>query len=181
MVDLEAKKPCAGLLPVAHPGTELVEVDLGALTSIAPFAGQQDAVSVALQNAYRLGFPAPNRTTGTKDRRLIWFGRQMVLLAGPAPAAALQKNAALTDQTDAWASVSLSGNRAEDVLARLVPIDLRRAQFGTGHTARTLLGHMNASITRTGADRFLILVFRSMAVTLVHDLNQAMEAVAARR
>lgn len=180
MVELDAKTPCAGLLPVAHHGTELVEVDLGALTSIAPYAGRQHAVTGAVQKAYGLDFPVPNRTTGAEDRRLIWFGRQMALLAGPAPVAALHKNAALTDQTDAWASVSLSGDRAEDVLARLVSIDLRRAQFRTGHTARTLLGHMNVSLTRTGPDRFLILVFRSMAVTLVQDLNEAMEAVAAR-
>jgi sarcosine oxidase subunit gamma len=39
---------------------------------------------------------------------------------------------------------------------------------------------MTASITRTGAESFLILVFRSMAATLVHDLKQAMAAVASR-
>ena len=39
---------------------------------------------------------------------------------------------------------------------------------------------LNASITRTGAETFLILVFRSMAETLRHDLKEAMEAVAAR-
>jgi sarcosine oxidase subunit gamma len=39
---------------------------------------------------------------------------------------------------------------------------------------------MMASITRIGAQSFQIMVFRSMARTLVHDLKTAMEAVAAR-
>jgi sarcosine oxidase gamma subunit len=40
--------------------------------------------------------------------------------------------------------------------------------------------HMNGSVTRIGADSFVILVFRSMAGTLYHDLERAMESVAAR-
>ena len=39
---------------------------------------------------------------------------------------------------------------------------------------------MMASITRLGADDFQIMVFRSMAATLVGELKTAMEAVAAR-
>jgi heterotetrameric sarcosine oxidase gamma subunit len=58
---------------------------------------------------------------------------------------------------------------------------MRMSAFAVGATARTQLGHMNASITRTGDDTFLIAVFRSMAATLVHDLTTALEAVAARR
>ena len=77
-------------------------------------------------------------------------------------------------------AVQLRGARAVDVLARLVPVDLRAAQFKRGHTVRTDLMHMTASITATGANTFLILVFRSMAQTLVHDLKTAMEGVASR-
>jgi sarcosine oxidase gamma subunit len=40
---------------------------------------------------------------------------------------------------------------------------------------------MNGSVTRTGADTFLVMVFRSMAGTLLHDLQRAMESIAARR
>jgi sarcosine oxidase subunit gamma len=59
-------------------------------------------------------------------------------------------------------------------------VDLRPQVFKRGHTLRTELKHMMASITRIGAQSFQIMVFRSMARTLVHDLKTAMEAVAAR-
>jgi len=39
---------------------------------------------------------------------------------------------------------------------------------------------MMASVTKTGADSFQIMVFRSMAKTLVHDLTTAMGNVNAR-
>jgi len=65
-------------------------------------------------------------------------------------------------------------------LARLTPIDLRKTTFKRGHTARTLIGHMTGSITCVGADAFEVMVMRSMAHTLVHELSQAAENVTAR-
>jgi sarcosine oxidase subunit gamma len=43
-----------------------------------------------------------------------------------------------------------------------------------------MLKHMNVGLARTGPDRFEIIAFRSMAKTLVHDLETAMKDVAAR-
>ena len=65
-------------------------------------------------------------------------------------------------------------------MARLVPVDLRTQAFGVGATCRTLVGHMSSSITRIEKDRLLIMVFRSMAETLVAELKEAMEAVVDR-
>ncbi|NRB20464.1 MAG: sarcosine oxidase subunit gamma [Rhodobacteraceae bacterium] len=151
------------------------------MTSIAPYAGQDMALSTALQAAHGIGFPAINRSTGKAGSRAIWFGQGMALLQGPVAAPVLAEFAALTDQGDAWAVVRLEGRDAEDVLARLVPVDLRRQSFELGHTVRTELAHMMASITRIGPDMFQVLVFRSMARSLVHDLKVAMAAVTARR
>ena len=127
-----------------------------------------------------MALPAANRATRKAGARAIWFGREQALLVGIDPDASLAKHAALTDQSDAWAVTTLTGLQATDVLARLTPLDLRDAHFKRGHTARSDLMHMNASITRTGADSFMILVFRSMAQTLLHDIQTAMEGVAAR-
>ncbi|MEO0938939.1 MAG: sarcosine oxidase subunit gamma [Pseudomonadota bacterium] len=176
MAELIARTPCEGLLPRPIGDAVLEEVDLGVLTSVAPYKGASDP----LKNTHGMAFPAPNRATGKAGARAIWFGRGMALLAGPAPDPAMAAHAALTDQSDAWACVTLSGAAAEDVLARLVPIDARAATFKRGHTARTQLQHINVSLTRIGADSFLILGFRAMAGTLVHDLVEAMESVAAR-
>ncbi|WP_300031756.1 sarcosine oxidase subunit gamma [uncultured Roseobacter sp.] len=180
MADLTARTPCSGVLPFSVGSVTLEETDPGALTSIAAYNGQQGALSDALDQAHGVKLPAANRTTGRAECRAIWFGRDMALLAGPPPDPRLAQHAALTDQSDAWAVVTLSGDGAADVLARLVPADLRSAVFKRGHTLRTQVMHMNASITRTGADSFMIMVFRSMAHTLVDELKTAMEGVAAR-
>ncbi|WP_321170030.1 sarcosine oxidase subunit gamma [Sedimentitalea xiamensis] len=102
------------------------------------------------------------------------------MLAGSEPAPGLSGHAVLVDQSDAWAVVRLQGPQATDVLARLVPVDLRPRHFKRGHTVRTDLMRMNVSITRVADAAFLIMAFRSMAATLVHDLKTAMEGVAAR-
>jgi sarcosine oxidase subunit gamma len=93
----------------------------------------------------------------------------------------LSKIAAVVDQSDAWTIVRLEGAAAEDVLARLVPVNLSRSAFKRGHTVRSSLYHMMASITRIGNNTFQIIVFRSMAETLVHDLSVAMKSVLARQ
>ncbi|MEM1073242.1 MAG: sarcosine oxidase subunit gamma [Pseudomonadota bacterium] len=180
MTELSALSPCAGLLPVSVGSCRLEEIDLGRMTSVSPFRGQLAAASSALRSAYGLAFPQPNQAARTNDAHVIWFGRDTALLLGPEPADGIKKVAALTDQSDAWATVVLKGSDGDQVLARRVPVDLRPAHFKAGETRRTLFGHMNASITRLADDAILILVFRSMAQTLVEEMQEAMEAVAAR-
>lgn len=180
MVDLIAKSACDGLLPLTIGQVELSEVIPAAVTSVSAFKGQAKALSGGLHEAHGLKMPAPNRSTGNADLRAIWTGPNQAFLVGNAIDASLGQFASLTDQTDAWAIVKLDGEGAADVLARLTPIDLRPSQFKRGHTAKTDLMHMMSSITKTGANTFEIMVFRSMAKTLVHDLTTAMETLSAR-
>ncbi len=175
-----AQSPFAGMATRKIGTVTSQEAQLGKLTSIAPYKGAIGAVSKALMSMHGVNFPEPNKTNTSDGARVIWFGKDVALLIGPEPHAKLRDHAALTDQSDAWATVTLSGAHVEEVLARLVPVDLRPVQFGEGNTARTLLGHMNVSITRTEPNSFLILGFRSMAKTLCHDLETAMENVARR-
>lgn len=177
---LVAQTPCDGLLPLTVGSVSVSEIDAGAIHSLSPFRGQSKLLSDAMKTAHGMALPAPNRASGKEGARAIWFGHGQVMLMGSLPDQALFSHAAVVDQSDAWAVVRLEGNGVEDVLARLVPVDLRPQNFKRGHTARTLLFHMAASVTRVGEKSFLIMVFRSMAGSLVHDLKRAMEGVAAR-
>lgn len=174
MAKLIALSPCAGLLPIAHGGVAVTEVLPGRLISVAPLRGQRKATSAMLKEQLGTGLPSVNRRTGA----VTWFGHGTWMVAGDV---ALDGLAAVTDQSDAWAVVAVSGAGAEDVLARLVPVDLRAQLFKIGHVAKTMLAHMSVTITRTGADGFEIMVMRSMAQTLVHDLDVAMRSLAARQ
>ena len=97
-----------------------------------------------------------------------------------AGAVSLDGLAAVTDQTDAWAVIHIEGQGVEDVLARLVPVDLRGPVFKKNHVTKTMLGHMSVTIKRVGSRGFEIMVMRSMAATLVHDLHVAMRGVGLR-
>lgn len=167
--------PFDGLLPLTVGPWTVTEVEIDAMWSVAPLAGQDKAVSGALTT----GFPAPNRMLTRDGARAIWTGPGQALVTGELPD--LAGKAAVTDQSDAWAVARIEGEGAQEVLARLVPVDLDPAVFKRGHTARTLVGHMTASVTRVAPNAFEIMVMRSMAATLHHELDRAMTGVAARQ
>ncbi|UYV38647.1 sarcosine oxidase subunit gamma [Rhodobacteraceae bacterium D3-12] len=178
MGELTAKTPLDGMEPRTIGGVTLAEVTHQAITSLAPFAGQEGGVSDALKSQIGAAFPKPGRTTGKAGNRVVWSGMGQALVLGPSLAAI--SGAAMTDQSDAWTCVALSGEGVRDVLARLTPLDVRDGAFKTGHAARTEIAHMSGLILRVGASRFEVMVFRSMAKTLLHDVERAMGFVAAR-
>ncbi|MBB4023386.1 MULTISPECIES: sarcosine oxidase subunit gamma [Actibacterium] len=180
MVKLTAKPPLETGLLFEAGGARLLAIDTGRLTSIAPYAGQADAVSQVLQAEHGLVFPAPGRVSHSEAARCVWWGRAQAMLAGPEPAAGLGACAALTDQSDGWAMLVLEGAGARAVLSRLTPLDIRTEGFPAGHTARTELAHMMASVTCAGPDRFELLVMRSMAQTARRALETAVKSIAAQ-
>ncbi len=180
VVSLIAKTPLAGHLPVTVGTCTLAEVMLGPVTSLSPYRGREQALSDALMAAHGVAFPAPNRVAQGDGLRLVWSGRAQAFLTGAAPGAGLGDHAALTDQSDGWAGLHLSGTGAEAVLARLVPVDLRAPAFDVGHCARTQVQHINALIIRTGEQAFEIMVMRSFGQTAVHEITEAMRGVNAR-
>ena len=179
-VALEPVTPLAGLLPLAIGTVRAEEIVPAAITSVAPFQGAQAAVSEALAATTGLGLPGTGQVlTQTDGPQITWAGKDLFFVLGArlGPIA----GAAMTDQSDAWASAALTGPGVRQVLARLVPIDLRDTAFPVGSAARTLVGHMSALVMRIEPERYELMVFRSMARTLAHDLKEAMETVAARR
>lgn len=180
MIDLKARSPMEGLLPVTIAGVIVREVDLGPMTVLMPFKGATAALANAVAAAHGFGWPEVGRMTGTGEAGAVWFGREHALLIGVVPDPSLSDHAAVVDQSDAWAVVEMDGLLARDGLARMTPIDLRDNAFDVGQTARTELGHMPASITRIAPEVFRIMVFRAFARTLSHELSVALEGVAAR-
>jgi heterotetrameric sarcosine oxidase gamma subunit len=148
------------------------------MTSVAPFAGQEKAVAQALKTL-GLAFPAPQQTVTKGDATLIWTARAQAFLLNADPAS-LASCAALTDQTDGWAALALQGPQATQILARLIPLDLRGTAFPVGQCARTALNHMNLILWRNAPYSFTLMVFRSMAETAWHEVAAAMQTFAAR-
>lgn len=179
MAKLIAISPFADRLPIQVGALTLSEITPDNVTSISPFDRKGAAVSKALKSAFGFGFPKAGQAFFANGNILIWTGQGQAMLLG-AQAPDLGGLAAVSEQSDGWAIVKLSGTGSEDTLARLVPVDLRRAVFKQGQTLRSMLQHMPMSITRTGENAFQIMVFRSMAGTCAHELEIAMRGVSAR-
>lgn len=179
MPELIAKSALAGHAPVTRLQTTLAEGSAAPITSVAPYPGRMDRVNAALA-PLGLAFPGPNSQTRQGMARLLWTGREQAFLIGAPAPDGLADHAALTDQTDGWAILTLTGPVAEQALMRPVPLDLRQGAFPPLRTMRAPLNHMQAILTRTAPDAFEIMVFRSMARTAWGELTEALEVLAAR-
>ena len=158
-------------------GVTLAEVLVGPITSVAVLPGGAKAVAKGLK-PLGLAMPGPNSFVEKKGARIVWTGREQAFVIGvDCPGL---EGAAVTDQSDGWAVLGVSGVAAVDVLARLVPLDLRLGAFPVGSAVRSGLNHMNVVILRVGDYAFEVMVFRSMARTAWHELESTMSMVAAR-
>jgi sarcosine oxidase subunit gamma len=162
--------------PLAAGDALLQVVAPGPLAQIARFHNLDDGVPSELARL-GLSFPDPGQVSAAGDLRLVWTGRDQAMLVGAPPPAGLA--AAVTDQSDGWVCLSLTGPGAEAVLARLVPLDLRRAAFPPGRAARSGLNHMPLILWRED-DGFRLMTFRSMARSAWDEIAQAMRHLAAR-
>ncbi|MCB1332421.1 MAG: sarcosine oxidase subunit gamma [Roseivivax sp.] len=180
MVELTASAPFDAGMERTIGAVTLRAAETGPVTALMPYAGQERALSAALERAHGLEFPAAGRMTSAGQARCLWSGLDQAMLIGVEPDPALADHAAVVAQSDGWAALTLTGDAVADVLARLVPVDLRPAAFEQGASIRSELGHMMVILARTGPQQVTVMGFRSMAGTLLHELENAMTALAAR-
>ena len=170
-------KPALDQAPLTKAGVTLALLEAAPITSIALLPGGEKGLAKGLKTL-GLAMPEPNTWAAKGAARIVWTGRDQAFLMGvPAPSL---EGAAITDQSDGWAGLSLSGTLAVEALARLVAIDLRLAAFPTGRVARVGLNHMSMILLRSGEDAFEMFVFRSMARTAWHELAEVLDHLAAR-
>ena len=178
MTVLLPQEPLKGLA-IRHGGVQLRAIALGRVTWIAPYPGEEISLSHALQAALSMSFPGPGESRESVAGRILWSGRAQALLIGPNPPVALERCAAVIDQTEAWTAMRIIGTGARQALARLTPLDLRPASFPRERTARSLLGHMPALFVSV-ENGFEVFVMSSMAQTARDEIENAMRSVAAR-
>lgn len=84
--------------------------------------------------------------------------------------------ASVSDQSDGYAVLRLTGPRARDALSRLIPIDLHPSVFAVGNVSVSVSSYMGVTLWRLdddvdGSSRFEIAVARSMALSLWQALH----------
>ena len=88
----------------------------------------------------------------------------------------LSKQMAMTDQSDSWVILALSGLYSRQTLARICPIDCSASAMPIGTTARTSMEHLGAIITRRPDEGdhqpcFWLLSARSSAASFLHAIT----------
>jgi heterotetrameric sarcosine oxidase gamma subunit len=168
-------KPALGHAPLTLTGTTLAEAPMTMITAISLYPGRATPLAEGLE-PLGLTFPAPNTAQTHGAAEIVWMGRDQAFLIGVA--APDQLPAAVTDQSDAWVTLTLTGSQARVVLARLVSLDLRHA--ARGQAFRSTLNHVPLILIVDGPDAWRLMTFRSMAQTAWHEIAEAMAKVDAR-
>ncbi len=167
---LQAKAPLGGR-DRQIGRARLRERDELSLVSLAIPLGGEAELGDALKQAYGLDMPDPRRGRCKGDIWALRTGHDQMLLIFPHPTpdagvhvnARLSTRAYVTDQTDGWVKLLLSGAAGLDALERLCPLDLELAAFPVGASARTVMEHLGVILLRLEQDRFLLLSARSSA------------------
>ena len=95
--------------------------------------------------------PAANTVTHSADLRIFWLGPDEWLIHLPLEAvdekisalrdALIDQYAAITEVTDYFSVLKLSGPQAREIIASASPFDTRPKHFKTGQCAQTRFGH----------------------------------------
>jgi len=162
------------------------KTDFGALN----LRGTGASFLEAAQHALGLQLPLePNTTSRTKDIQALWLGPDEWLLRAPlgqTSSLAMKLNdalrghhAALTDVSDQWAGLRLSGQDARTVLAKGCPLDFHPRVFRPGLCAQS--HYLKAPLIIAQVDEvptYDIQVRRSFAEYLWMALTQSAEEFA---
>lgn len=167
-------------------GFEIREISERALASVSLRQGKTEDLNAAVQSAFGFRPPKSGRNASNNGVTFDWMGQGQWFVSaaredGTAFARelvdALGESASVTDQSDAWMQLELSGNNSRLVLEKLCPLDLHPTVFTTGSVARTVMEHIGAIICLLDdSPRFKLLTARSSARSFLHALQQAADS-----
>lgn len=130
------------------------------------------AVSFGLPLEGRLAAFAPQPFALRAAGPLTW----LIVGDDPLPFAeaerALAPEGALIDISHGRLRYEIAGPGARAKLATGIAVDLAPSAFVEGEACETMFNHISVHLTRTGADRFEILVGRSFAQSLWRELAE---------
>ena len=158
-----------------------------AIVSIALPLGAEKAALTAVKTVYGVDLPEVGKSAASKahDAMLsrLAIDQAFVLFPHTEPTAAkvvgdlLNGMAYVTDQTDVWSALQISGPQARTALERICPLNLHPASFAIHDVARTVMEHLGVVILRTGDDTYLLLSASSSAGSFLHAIETSLTNV----
>ena len=180
MAKLKPSSPLDGFA-INADGIKCLYVKGYAIASLATRKGMQKRLNADMKAGFHASLPAPTRAVEIAKGHIIAAARDQVFICQKtAPEqllAAAQKHcgtsASITDQSDAWARLEISGRFCAPVMERLCAIDTGGATFPPLSVARTAIDHISTIIMRLPArtDHFVLLTPHSSAASCAHSIG----------
>jgi sarcosine oxidase subunit gamma len=148
------------------------------------YKGRRPDVSARLETRYGLALPDGPRRVANGVSAVIGLGPRTWLFQREAGlpleaelSEAIGDAAAVTDQSDGYATIRLAGPRAAAVLEKGISVDLHDRVFLPGFAAVTSCAHLGIILWRledaNGHSVYEIAVFRSLACSLWHFIEES--------
>lgn len=165
-----------GLIGPEGPGIRLTERRLGSLWLIAAWPDRLAAAGAgAAQAAGVDAAPGPGASATGAGGTLMRVEPLKWLLASEAEVPRPGLDAAdgtVLELGHARTVIHVSGPRAGELMARMVPLDLRPARFPDGAVAGTVMHHVGVTVLARGGD-FDLFVLRSFGLSLWETLIES--------
>lgn len=172
----------------SEPGVRAVVREGFGLATVLARRAAPDVLNQRVRERYGLDLPQGPHRSAAAARGVVFAG------TGPGAWLALTEQdggdfaarlsgeldgvASVSDQSDGYTLIRLSGACVRDTLAKLVPIDVHARAFEVGDLASTVAAHVGVTVWRlpdesAGAPVFEVLMFRSLARSFWHALAEA--------
>jgi methylglutamate dehydrogenase subunit D len=173
-------------VPVPAPGVTAAVLDGFGLATVLARRGASQALAERARE--RFGMDLPTGPTRSAASGVAFAGTgpgawlAMAERGGNEFAARLMSDlhgvASVSDQSDGYVLIRLTGARVRDALSKLVPIDLHPRAFKAGDVASTVASHIGVTLWRPAdgpdaAHVFEVAMFRSLARSFWHALADA--------
>ncbi|RWL42879.1 MAG: sarcosine oxidase subunit gamma [Mesorhizobium sp.] len=163
-------------------GVALTEIRNFDLVQVMARRGKAGEMIAAAKARFGAAAPETPKAIEASDATLlIWSGPDQFLVLSKggkhsieALASVFAGSASLSDQSHARALISISGDKARAMLAKLSSVDLHPDVFSVGAAAATSMDHTSATLwrddDRNGQAVFNLLVFATFAESLWHTI-----------
>ncbi len=165
-----------------NDGLQLQELPEVRLLSMAAGTTQMESASRTLESCCQVQWPTIGHSTKNNTIRALGLQAEQIFLMCDGHsdtqlqqlAMDLSASAYVTDQSDSWVAVAVSGAQRYATLERTCTLDLHESVFEDGAVARTAMEYLSVIILRD-QDRFILLSPRSSARSFWHMLTLSAE------
>ena len=178
--------------PLSNYKSEINKIKISAIQKIEfyslaiPINGEKKAETTIVK-AFNCQMPPPAGCSVSRDYKIkilrlspdqifLYFGFQNMIQIERI-LKELEKSFYITEQSDAWSGIRVSGQDVISCLERICPINLSIDAFGINCFARTAMEHLNTIIIRTKKNEFELFSASSSAQSFLHAVKASAQNI----